>query len=665
MPRLLSPTEIVDRLVEHFGDKIAAVRPPVGTQPTGTTETDAASEADSGTGPGTGTATSTERIYAIADREHVVPILSWLRDEPELAFDFLTDVTVVDHAELEIPEIGTRFAVVYQLYSREHNHRFTLKARAPESDPRVPSATGLWDSALWAEREAHDMFGVEFEGSPDMRRLLMPEDYPGFPLRKDYPLRGRGERDAFPRYRSVATPAATRSESTAPPPEKSSEETAAAAREDAVNPTRYVGEGQREWAEAEDPDYHGDHPEPRFFFTDEEEDDFGGRVMTLNLGPQHPAMHGTLRAILQVKGEEIVSADTEIGYLHTGFEKIAEHMSYQQWVTVTDRMNYMSAMNNNIGYAVACEELFGVEPPRRAQVLRVILGEFGRLADHFVCVGLAGMDVGAFSVMLWAFERRELIYDLMEAVTGTRLTTSYTRIGGLFRDVPDDFEQMVAKLLDELPPFIDELCGMLVGNRIFEDRMRGTGAISAEDAVSWGLTGPLLRAAGVPYDVRKSRPYCGYERYEFDVPTQTTGDSFARFEQRIAECWESLKIIRQAMDDLPDGPVNVDDKKTILPDKAEVYQNIEGLIHHFKQVMFGHGLAAPAGAEIYSSTEAPNGELGFYIVSSGETNSYRTRVRPPSLFHYAALSKLIEGSMISDAVAVLSTLNIIAGELDR
>ncbi|MEC9349925.1 MAG: NADH dehydrogenase (quinone) subunit D [Planctomycetota bacterium] len=416
---------------------------------------------------------------------------------------------------------------------------------------------------------------------------------------------------------------------------------------------------------AADPEYRGEHPEPRFFITDEAEDDFGGKTMTLNLGPQHPATHGTLRVILKVRGEKIVAADTEIGFLHTGFEKLSEHMSYQQWVTVTDRMNYMSAMNNNVGYAIACEELLGVEVPRRAQVIRVILSEFSRLADHIVCNGLAGMDVGAFSLMFWAFERREKVYDLMEAVTGTRLTTSYTRIGGVFRDVPADFDSMVKDLVTEFRRFLEEMRSMTIGNRIFEDRMRGVGIISSADAVNWGLTGPILRASGIAYDVRKARPYSGYERYDFEVPTQDGGDSYSRFVQRLEECDQSLHIISQAIEDLPEGPVLSEDKKISLPEKDEVHQNIESLIHHFKQIMFGHGILPERGREVYSSTESPNGELGFYMVSDGEMNSYKTRVRPPSIFHFAVLPKLIEGLMISDAVAVLATLNVIAGELDR
>ena len=416
---------------------------------------------------------------------------------------------------------------------------------------------------------------------------------------------------------------------------------------------------------AQDPAYRGKLSEPRFFITDEEEDELGGKKMVLNLGPQHPATHGTLRAMLRLDGERIAAADTEIGYLHTGFEKCAEHMTYHQWITLTDRMNYMSALNNNVGYAIAVESLLGLTPPRRAQVLRVILSEVSRLADHVLCAGLQAMDMGAFSVMLWAFERREKIYDICEAVTGTRLTTSYTRIGGLMRDVPPDFAEMVRALLRDFPRCLAEMEEMLIGNRIYEDRLRGSGKIGPEEAVSWGLSGPILRATGVAYDVRKAQPYSGYERYDFDVPVEQDGDSWARFLQRIAEMRQSLRIIEQALADLPDGPVNIESKKIALPEKVEVYDNIESLIHHFKLIMFGHGFAPARGAEIYSATEAPNGELGFYIVSDGEMNPYRIRVRPPSLFHYAVFPRLAVGGLLSDAVATLSSLNVIAGELDR
>ncbi len=406
------------------------------------------------------------------------------------------------------------------------------------------------------------------------------------------------------------------------------------------------------------------NPKPRVYLT-EEEDELGSRHLVLNMGPQHPATHGTLRVILETDGERVVKADSEIGYLHTGFEKLGEYMTYTQFITVTDRMNYISAINNNVGYAIACEELLGIAPPERGQVLRVILSEISRLADHVLCAGLQAMDMGAFSVMLWCFEKREKIYDILEHICGARLTTSYTRIGGLFRDVPEDFSDLVNAFLKDFPPVIDELETMLVGNRIFEDRLRGIGIIAREEAIDWGISGPVARASGLEVDVRKSRPYSGYERYQFDVPVQADGDCWSRFIQRIAEMRQSLRIIEQAIKALPGGPVNIHNKKLNLPDKKEVFDNIESLIHHFMQIMLGHGVQPKRGAEIYSATEAPNGELGFYLVSDGEMNPYRVRIRPPSLYNYAIFTKLCEGAMISDVVAILSSLNIIAGELDR
>ncbi len=407
-----------------------------------------------------------------------------------------------------------------------------------------------------------------------------------------------------------------------------------------------------------------ENPEPRIFLS-QEEDEFGGKHMILNMGPQHPATHGTLRVILKLDGEKIVEVDPEIGFLHTGFEKLGEHLSYTQFITVTDRMNYLSAINNNVGYAIAVEEILGIQVPERALVLRVIMSEVSRIADHVLCLGLQAMDMGAFSIMLWAFEKREKIYDIIEAICGSRLTTSWTRVGGLFRDVPEDFPAMVRQFLADFPGLIDEIETMLRGNRIFEDRVKGTGILPAAEAVGYGITGPCLRASGVPYDVRKARPYSGYENYEFEVPTQTEGDSWARFVQRIDECRQSLRIIEQALKKLPAGPVNAGDKKRVLPEKGSVYQNIESLIHHFKQIMLGHGSAPPRAAEVYSCTESPNGELGFYLVSDGEMNPYRVRVRPPSLYNYGVFTRLARGGMVSDAVAVLSSLNVIAGELDR
>ncbi len=394
------------------------------------------------------------------------------------------------------------------------------------------------------------------------------------------------------------------------------------------------------------------------------EDDGSGRLV-MNFGPQHPATHGTLRSIFTLEGETIVKADVEIGYLHTGFEKLGENMTYQQWVTVSDRMNYLSAINNNVGYSVAVEQLLGIEVPPRCAALRVIMSELSRIADHILCVGLQGMDLGAFSVMLWAFEKRELVYDIIEAVCGARLTTSWTRVGGIIRDVPEFFPDLVYSFLDEFPPLVDEIHLMLLNNRIFVDRVKQVGVVTEDQARSWGITGPIGRASGLDLDVRRDRPYLGYDKYDFKVPVQTEGDSFARYMQRMEEIEQSLEIIRQAMATLPSGPVVHDDFKTSLPTKDAVHNDMESLIHHFKLVMLGHGIQPTAGSSIYSSTEAPCGELGFFIASDGSDTAYRLRIRPPSLYNYGFFPRLVEGGMISDAVAVLSSFHIIAGELDR
>ncbi len=391
------------------------------------------------------------------------------------------------------------------------------------------------------------------------------------------------------------------------------------------------------------------------------------KTMLLNMGPQHPATHGTLHLRMELDGERIVNCIPEMGYLHTGFEKLGEYRSYNQFVVVTDRMNYISPLSNNIGYSIAVEEMMGVEIPPRAKVLRVILAELSRVADHVLCAGLQGMDLGAFSVMLWAFVERERLYDIFEWVTGARLTTSYTRVGGLARDVPPGFVERVRAVSKKVGDVADEIQRMLADNPIFCERTKDVGTFTPEQCIAWGLTGPLARSAGVKNDVRRDRPYSGYETYEFDVVTRTEGDCWARFMVRLEEMRQSLRIIRQALDrGIPEGPVMALTKKVSLPPKDAVYRSIEGLIHHFKQIMPGKGHGVhPAAGEYYSSTEAPNGELGFFLVSDGSANPYRLRIRPPSFYAYQALPEMLRGRMLSDVVAILSSLNVIAGELDR
>jgi NADH-quinone oxidoreductase subunit D len=386
----------------------------------------------------------------------------------------------------------------------------------------------------------------------------------------------------------------------------------------------------------------------------------------MNVGPSHPAMHGTLRVKMEVKGERIINADQEIGFLHTGFEKLGEHRSYNQFITLTDRLNYFSPLSNNIGFALAVEELLGIETPRRCQVIRTLLAELSRLADHSLCVGAMTMDLGAFSSILWTFVEREKLYDVFEAVTGTRLTTSYTRVGGLAFDLPADFEQRVTSILDSMVKTIDNLRQSFYQNRIFLDRTQGVGVITREEALAYGITGPMGRASGVAYDLRKFRPYLVYGELKFETPVYGEGDTLARYKIRIDEMEQSILMVRQALKLLEPGPINHEDQKRILPDKTSTYQDMESMIHHFKVIMPGHdhGIHAPV-TDLYSATEAPNGELGWHIVSDGTSNPYRIRIRPPSFINYPIFGKLLKGVMIADMVAILGSFNIIAGELDR
>lgn len=401
-----------------------------------------------------------------------------------------------------------------------------------------------------------------------------------------------------------------------------------------------------------------------YLIESEELGDLGTKKMVINFGPQHPATHGTLRNVVELDGERVMTIDPEIGFLHSGFEKQAEYHTYNQNITTTDRMNYLSPLCNNVGFALACEELLDIETTPRCQYIRVIVCELSRIADHIVSVGLQAMDLGAFSVMLWTFAEREKLYDIFEAVTGARLTTSYTRVGGLARDIPPDFDEMVKKFIKECKETLKQIEDILNNNKIFLERTQGVGAISKENAIQYGLTGPLLRACGVNYDVRKAHPYSSYEKFDFEVPIEYGGDVFSRYKIRMFEMYQSMRIVEQALEGMPSGPINYYNPEIVIPDKKEVYNTIEGLIYHFKNFMFGHGIR-PKKGEVYSTTESPNGELGFYLLSDDTEKPFRMRVRPPSFYNYQAMPKMAEGFVVSDVVAILSSLNIIAGELDR
>jgi len=508
---------------------------------------------------------------------------------------------LLDICGVDYPEHEQRFEVVYHLTSLDKGHRVRVRVPVNEDDPRVPTAYGLWKAADWFEREAWDLMGIRFDGHPNLRRLLTHEAFQGHALRKDY-------------------------------------------------------DPEKRWVLTEDETFVPD------WVNEPDDDEAQFETQVINIGPSHPATHGTLRIVARLDGEVITRAECEIGYLHRCFEKMSETHGWSEVIPYTDRLNYCSSMINGVGYALGVEQMLGIEAPPRAQVVRVILSEFSRIMDHAVCLGATLVDVGALTNFWYFFQPREEIYTLLESCAGGRLTVSYARIGGLAADVPDDFEEQVRYLLGRIPKFIDDVDKLVTTNRIFRGRTEGVGALSAEEALAWGWTGPCLRASGVPYDLRRARPYLGYENYEFDVPIASTGDCYARYLVRLEEMRQSLRIIEQAIGNLPDGPVITDNHHAALPPKPKVYSEMEALIWHFKLIY--EGIKVPTGAA-YTATEGANGELGYYLVSDGTGKPYRVKVRPPCFAIFQAYPHMLEGHLMSDAVAILSSLNIIAGELDR
>jgi NADH-quinone oxidoreductase subunit D len=385
--------------------------------------------------------------------------------------------------------------------------------------------------------------------------------------------------------------------------------------------------------------------------------------MTINMGPQHPATHGVLRVVLELDGEIIVSAKPFIGYLHRGVEKLAEAKTYHQALTLTDRLDYTNALSNNLAYCLACEKLLDIEIPKRGQYLRVILAELQRIAAHLLWLGTHALDIGAMTVLFYAFREREIILEIVEHVTGARLTPSYIRVGGVARDVPDEFEGMVKSFVKEFPGRIDEYETLLTENIIWKKRTRNVAFLSKEDAISFGVTGPVLRASGVYYDIRKIFPYSSYEDFDFEVPMGVNGDVFDRYDVRIKEMRQSNRIIEQAIEGFPGGPTNADAPLYVAPtSKEEVQKDMASLIRHFK--LMEEGFAPPPG-EAYGAVESPKGELGFYLVSDGSTKPFRFRIRPPSFLNLAAIPKMIEGQMIADVVAAIGSVDIVLGEIDR
>ena len=390
--------------------------------------------------------------------------------------------------------------------------------------------------------------------------------------------------------------------------------------------------------------------------------DLLGEKLVLNMGPSHPATHGVLRLILEMDGEIITKATPDVGYLHRGDEKIAEAMQYNQFVPYTDRLDYLAPLANNVAYALAVEKLMGWELPPRGKAIRLICCELARISSHLLGVGCFAMDVGAMTVFLYTFHEREKIYNLCEQISGARFTTSYTRVGGQTRDFTDTTIAAIRKFIDELPPVVDETDALLSRNRIFVDRLRDIGVISKEMAVNYGLSGPNLRACGVDHDLRKKHPYLDYEKYDFDIPIGSAGDCYDRYLVRMEEIRQSIRILRQAIDRLPDGPINVTDPKSFPPPKTAVMTKMEELIHHF--ILHTEGPNAPEG-EIYFGAENPKGELGFYINSKGGGTPHRLKIRAPSFVNLSILPAILPGHMMSDVVAILGSLDFVMGECDR
>ena len=392
------------------------------------------------------------------------------------------------------------------------------------------------------------------------------------------------------------------------------------------------------------------------------EPDLEGEHMLINIGPQHPATHGVLRLVLELDGETVVRCIPHIGYLHCGFEKIGEYRQYNQIIPWTDREDYLNSIGNNVAFAVGAERLFGIDVPERARVLRVIAAELSRIASHLVWLGTTCIDIGAFTPFLWLFQERENIYALLERWVGARLTTTATRVGGMAADIPNGWVEQLDTFIKTFPKTLSEVDRMLTRNGIWVGRTVGIGAMSAAEAMNYGLSGPMLRASGVAYDVRRDFPYLDYETYDFDVPVGTNGDVYDRFLVRFEELRQSVRILEQAVRRLPDGPVNADDHRVVLPPKSKATSEMESMIHHFKQVMEG---PRPPVGECYVAVESPKGEKGYYMVSDGTSKPVRWRIRPPSFVNLSAIPRMVEGHLLSDVIAINASIDIVMGEIDR
>ncbi len=538
----------------------------------------------------------------IVDSIDLKATIKSLKEEQD--YTILLDITAVDY--LQYPDVTpSRFGVIYILRTSDFKKHLTLKTYVNDTTLEIDSITDFYYAADWAERETFDQYGIRFKGHPNLKRVLNHHQFVGHPLRKDYPVT-KGQ-------------ICTETEDLM---------------DEMVPLLKRKGYSESDLEE----------------------------LMMLNIGPSHPASHGTIRNFVAMEGETITACVTEIGYLHRGFEKACETHNYSQVIPYTDRLNYCSAMLNNIGYAKAIEDMLGIDITPRAKMIRIIIGELSRLTDHIVCNAANMVDLGGLTNFWYIFAPRDKAYDLFSKLTGARLTNSYTRIGGLEFDLYEGFAEDLEDVLKDVEKAIDDSLSLVAHNKIFQDRTQDVGVIDAKFALDAGITGPNLRAAGVPFDLRKDTPYYGYENFDFDVVVGSHGDVYDRIMCRFEEMRESMKIIRQAMKELPDGPINVDAPGIFLPSKKDVYGNIEGLMNQFKLTF--EGIKVPKG-EYYGATEGANGELGFYTVSDGSGTPYKIKCRPPCYYALGGYARIVEGNMLADAVVTMASMNFIAGEFDR
>jgi NADH-quinone oxidoreductase subunit C/D len=549
-----------------------------------------------------------------APSERAFQVLQYLKAGVEKPYRTLYDLTAIDERTRthRDGQPAANFTVVYHLLSYERNEDVRLKVALEGEYPSTPSIVPFWPSANWYEREAWDMFGVAFDGHPDLRRILMPATWNGHPLRKEHPAR--------------ATEMA---------------------------PFRLSDE--REELEAMMLQFHPDG-------TVEKHEDDGTDLMFLNLGPHHPGTHGLLRIALTLDGEEVRDAVLDIGYHHRGAEKMGERQSWHTYIPYTDRIDYLQGVLNNFPYVLAVEKLAAIEVPDRAKVIRIMMAEIFRIISHLVYYGTFAADVGAMSPVFFTFNDRERAFQIVEAVCGGRMHPEWFRIGGVAQDLPAGWDRMVSDFLAYMPARLKEYDTLVMKNSIFRARTRGIGILTLDDAIEWGVTGPNLRACGFEWDFRKKRPYSGYDQFDFEVPVAHGGDCFSRVEVRVEEMRQSLRIIEQCLSSMPEGPYKSDSPLTTPPGKERTMEDIETLINHFLGVSWGP--VVPAG-EACVGIEASKGNNSYYLISDGSTMSYRTRIRTPSFAHLQTVPFLCRGLMIPDLIAILGSIDYVLADVDR